>query len=162
MDETATGQAETSSHFRIQSPILRRSLVCVIVNPAVAVVAAPTPVAVALAALVVSKSGSVCDRLQKPVRENWRCPRLWAMPSLSSTQTPHLGGTSQIGGSMSQGKLLLDADLRSKLAANFDFEKWWTRDSYFKTAGFAALVKAIARGSPALETAILRRWGVRR
>lgn len=96
MDETATGQAETSSHFRIQSPILRRSLVCVIVNPAVAVVAAPTPVAVALAALVVSKSGSVCDRLQKPVRENWRCPRLWAMPSLSSTQTPHLGGTFKL------------------------------------------------------------------
>lgn len=63
---------------------------------------------------------------------------------------------------MSQGKLLLDPDVRSKLAANFDFEKWWLRDSHFKTAGFAALVKAIARGSPALETAILRRWGIRR
>lgn len=58
------------------------------------------------------------------------------------------------------GELLLDPDVQRRIVA-FDYRAHWRRNEYFKTDGFAALVKAISLDSVTLERALLRRWRVR-
>lgn len=69
------------------------------------------------------------------------------------------------GSSGPSGKLFRHADLFG-LAGPNAFERAWNRTDiegtpYFKSQGFAELAKTIAKGSRAIEAAILRRWGVR-
>lgn len=74
--------------------------------------------------------------------------------------------SSNAGKPGASGKLFSHADLFG-FCPTYDFERAWNRTDiegipYFETEGFAALAKAISKGSRTIETAILRRWRIRR